>query len=211
MDPCPRSCPRPVWTFLHNILKLITPTTTPGSIVGPVPMQCEYTIRRFPCDDQYIWCDRHIRCFNNINFNIPQNVQIRNCTRWNVLNNLSSNVFAINSLQWQESIPVGYVPPTYVVWKGKVSMVYPTPLDTLPLPQIPSPRYPTPKIPTPGCPVHSKLYLWLLYPIDTLPYNPPRYRTPWKRHGTRDTLQPLWTDWQMPVKTLHSRNYCYRR
>ena len=86
----------------------------------------------------------------------------------------------------QESIPVGCVPPAFVVPGGILYPHIPSP-DTLP------PRYPTPWIP----------YHQIPYPTG---YLPPRYLTPWKGHRTRDTLPlemtwdqryptPLWTEW----------------
>ena len=96
----------------------------------------------------------------------------------------------------QESIPVGCLSPTFVVPRGiSGPQIYAPPgYHTLRIPYTPG--YATSQIP---------------YPLDTL--TPPQDTLPPGRgigpvtsdqEGTWD----LWTDWQMPLETLPSRNYC---
>ena len=108
----------------------------------------------------------------------------------------------------QKSIPVGCVPPAFVI-RGGGSLVpcpfhgvYPTPPDTLhslgyPRPWIPYPWYPTSQYPTP-----------IPYPFpDTLP--PPKGHGTTDQKGTWHQRYPTtpWTEWQTPVKTLPSLNF----
>ena len=102
----------------------------------------------------------------------------------------------------QESIPVGWVPPAFVVRRGGGLYIYI------------HPGYPTSWIPYPLDILPS-----IPYPLDTLP---PVTLLSWRKMGpeipyplerTWDQRYPTppWIEWQMPAKTFPSRNFVGRR